>query len=397
MRFIFIISGGVDVYYGIDLLDAFRMTELEDLKIHLNEIKSLLDDFNLNDWRQHTKKVNIAAEVMRHVRKHIKPDMLTQAWLKFYEIVASKRFDFIPTQAKKNKLLNSVHLCETTGDFITSLNHYLQLNYSSLEWDWLASTLNPHHEQNSLPYMINDDRLICNALHKWNFGEDATGNLFNKKNVEFLVTTDGSIDFQSSPGEQESLVCPLLYAEVITAIHILKPEGSFLIKIFTFLECETICLLYLLSKLFHKVSVFKPATSKEGYSEVYVVCLRFRHPKNFHKVLDDLHSKYDITNKTMFGLETISEDFMRQLKKCASFFVQYQENVILSNIKLFNNMSDFERKELEFLQKTIAKEYVSRYKLEKLSCDMNHVVDPSDLVFEKKSIGKHWASRRRKP
>ncbi|XP_075226562.1 cap-specific mRNA (nucleoside-2'-O-)-methyltransferase 2-like isoform X2 [Lycorma delicatula] len=376
--------------------EKWKVEGLQDLKVHLNETKSLLDDYNLNSWHQHTKKVNVAAEVMRHVRKNIKPDMLTQAWLKFYEIVASKIFDLIPTQAKENKFLNSVHLCEAPGAFITSLNHYLQLNYPDVKWDWLASTLNPHHEQNTLSCMINDDRLIYNTLHKWNFGDDATGDLFNKKNMEFLVestketfndevllvTADGSIDCQSSPGEQESMVCPLLYAEVITAVHILKPEGSFLIKMFTLLECETVCLLYLLCKLFHQVKVFKPVTSKEGNSEVYVVCLRFRPPKDFQDVLNVLRSNYgsDITNKAMFGLETISEEFLRELKKCASFFVKYQEHAILSNIRLYKKMSDFEREELESLQKTIVKEYVSRYKLKKLPSYMNHVVDSSDLI-----------------
>ena len=44
---------------------------------------------------------------------------------------------------------------------------------------------------------------------------------------------------------------------------------------FTFFECDTICLLYLLNKVFESVTVMKPATSKEGNSEVYVVCREY--------------------------------------------------------------------------------------------------------------------------
>lgn len=52
--------------------------------------------------------------------------------------------------------------------------------------------------------------------------------------------------------------------------------GHFVIKMFTFFECDTICLLYLLNIVFESVDVMKPFTSKEGNSEVYVVCREFR-------------------------------------------------------------------------------------------------------------------------
>ena len=49
-----------------------------------------------------------------------------------------------------------------------------------------------------------------------------------------------------------------------------------MLKMFTMFESETICLMYLLSICFEQVEVFKPATSKEGNSEVYVIALNFR-------------------------------------------------------------------------------------------------------------------------
>jgi 23S rRNA methylase len=52
--------------------------------------------------------------------------------------------------------------------------------------------------------------------------------------------------------------------------------GSFLLKMFTMYEHETVCLMYLLCCAFNRVHVFKPATSKEGNSEVYVVCLEYK-------------------------------------------------------------------------------------------------------------------------
>jgi hypothetical protein len=52
--------------------------------------------------------------------------------------------------------------------------------------------------------------------------------------------------------------------------------GSFLLKIFTIYEQETVCLMFLLCSSFTCVRVCKPATSKEGNSEVYVVCLEYK-------------------------------------------------------------------------------------------------------------------------
>ena len=49
-----------------------------------------------------------------------------------------------------------------------------------------------------------------------------------------------------------------------------------MIKMFTTFESETICLLYLLDICFNQIEIFKPATSKEGNSEVYVICLDFQ-------------------------------------------------------------------------------------------------------------------------
>ena len=90
-----------------------------------------------------------------------------------------------------------------------------------------------------------------------------------------LVTADGSIDCQSDPGRQESIVSPLHECEIIAAMNILPEGGNFVLKMFTVFESETVCLLYLLAVSFRHVDMFKPATSKEGNSEVYVVCKDF--------------------------------------------------------------------------------------------------------------------------
>lgn len=172
--------------------------------------------------------------------------------------------------------------------------------------------MNPYHEGNDVGKMINDDRLILMSTNHWTFLEDQTGNILSVKNVNklvdqqqeklnkprvekgqtthrvLLVTADGSIDCQTNPAEQESTVVHLQFGEIIAALKLLQPEGSFVLKIFTFLEAATISHLYLLSCAFREVHLFKPSTSKEGNSEVYVICLGFLGDSKINSLVENL-------------------------------------------------------------------------------------------------------------
>lgn len=59
-------------------------------------------------------------------------------------------------------------------------------------------------------------------------------------------------------------------------------------KMFTFFECDAVCLLYLLNNVFGSIQVMKPATSKEGNSEVYVVCCGFKGEEEVEPYLNNL-------------------------------------------------------------------------------------------------------------
>ena len=69
---------------------------------------------------------------------------------------------------------------------------------------------------------------------------------------------------------------PLHYCEMVTALGVLAPGGSFILKAFTGFEHPTVCALYLLGCLFAEVHVYKPATSKPGNSETYIIGKRFK-------------------------------------------------------------------------------------------------------------------------
>lgn len=199
-----------------------------------------------------------------------------------------------------------------------------------LQWRWKANSLNPYYEGNTPSQMITDDRFMMQTIKKWHFGADGTGDITHPdypdslsetcrgNSLVHLVTADGSFDCQDNPNEQEDTVSWLHLKETLAALRVLRPGirrmhpllwcffnlsnepnknyllldvgGHFVIKMFTFFECDTICLLYLLRALFESLEVMKPATSKEGNSEVYVICREFKGSKIAQPYLEQLYS-----------------------------------------------------------------------------------------------------------
>lgn len=136
---IYLIKVSVPFRYGVEAsaVDSWftappwKVQELETLKSRLNFHKSQLNDFDIEEWSSHTRRRNPAGEVCWKIRCLVNPEFLTQAWTKFYECACS--YNIIPDEAVSEGKMVSLHLCEAPGAFITSLNHYLKLNYEHIE------------------------------------------------------------------------------------------------------------------------------------------------------------------------------------------------------------------------------------------------------------------------
>ncbi|KAM4833644.1 cap-specific mRNA (nucleoside-2'-O-)-methyltransferase 2 isoform 1-T5 [Thomomys bottae] len=361
-----------------------------DLKNSLNEVKNLLSDKKLDEWHEHTAFTNKAGKIISHVRKSVNAELCTQAWCKFHEILCS--FPLIPQEAFHNGKLNSLHLCEAPGAFIASLNHYLKSHHFPCDWSWVANTLNPYHEANDNLIMIMDDRLIANTLHWWYFGPDNTGDIMTLKYLNglqdflsnmatiHLITADGSFDCQGNPGEQETLVSSLHFCEVVTALTTLGNNGSFVLKMFTLFEHCSINLMYLLNCCFEQVHVFKPATSKAGNSEVYVVCLCYKGRDAIHPLLSKMVLNFgtEMTRKALFPHHAIPESFLKSHEECCAFFHKYQLETISENIRLFECMSKGEQAKLNSLRDCAVQYFMQKFQLKPLSRN-NWLVKKSNI------------------
>ncbi|KAI8779381.1 cap-specific mRNA (nucleoside-2-O-)-methyltransferase 2 [Biomphalaria glabrata] len=336
-------------------------SELLTLKDTLNEIKDKLSSKDIEEWHNHTTRCNLAAAIIPYV-KDAGVELCTQAWVKFYELLNS--FSLVP----QNKFL-SVHLCEAPGAFVTCLNYHLQNTKFRHMWDWRATTLNPYYEGNSLDATIPDDRLIRHTYSQWYFGRDGSGDITCRGYLEdlhsymskvkqdqemdiFLVTADGSRDCQINPAEQEALVSRLHYCELIAACLLLAKGGNFVLKVFTLFEPASVALMFLLNLLFKEVHAKKPATSKSGNSEVYLVCLNFRNNvkiETLWKLLEVI--VYDEKPGTLQFKHDIPSAFLQQHLKCCQLFSEWQADTIEFNISLYENFSQKAERELESKQK----------------------------------------------
>lgn len=160
----------------------YGFQQLLDIKKRLNATKSQLDEKEIISWQRHTKFSNRAATIIPAIRKQFNTELCTQGWTKLHEMLTI--FNIVPDSMIR---LNSLHLCEAPGAFITSLNHYIKTHRIDVIWNWKAITLNPYYEGNDLVALIDQDRFMMETSDNWYFGRDNSGDIMTWDNVMGLM------------------------------------------------------------------------------------------------------------------------------------------------------------------------------------------------------------------
>ncbi|KAG1680032.1 Cap-specific mRNA (nucleoside-2'-O-)-methyltransferase 2 [Nymphon striatum] len=363
---------------------SWNVPDLLKLKSKLNAVKGNLSNKDIEIWHNHTSNCNVSAKIFPTLKRNVKPELATQAWCKFFEIL--HRYPLLDT--KDDKRFFSIHLCEAPGAFISALNHFIKQNssFDEIKWNWIGNSLNPYYEGSDIGTVITDDRLIRCTSEQWCFGSTNTGNILsndimpniiekmNNWHSVNLVTADGSIDCQVNPAEQECMVAELHLIEAITGVLILSPSGSLVLKMFTFYESNSVCLLYFLNCIFCTVHVFKPVTSKSGNSEVYVICEKLKkeipQKESLLNLLKKISEKqvYGNEESVLFSQEDIPEDFIESVIECAQLFFNYQVSTIYFNLELFDeNILTKYGQELDKLQNQCKKKFFKQHNIRRIS------------------------------
>jgi len=371
---------------------------LQQLKYQLNTVRSKLDEKDIQFWHKHTSFTNLAGDVVFQVRRNIQPEVCTIAWCKLYELLHG--YDLLPWRDNtQDRPVSTIHLCEAPGAFVAATNHFLRQTYGQwLNWYWKAMTLNPYYESNDIGAMIDNDRFLLETYDHWFFGLDNSGNIFSKDSVRELwrlvqeeqgpvelVTCDGSIDCSGAPEDQELMVASLHFMEAICAIGLLAVGGNLVLKLFNIFESQTVCLLFLLWDLFEELHLSKPATSKSGNSEIYLVAKGFQgaSPELLEILLSHANTT---TQRILFSKEALPPILLQSVRDASKQFTNWQIETIERNLNLEGKRSRADDRAIRAEKQAVAEEFIHRFQLISIPEDFK-LVPNTNLLENQLSTG----------
>lgn len=92
-----------------------------------------------------------------------------------------------------------------------------------------------------------------------------------KEGVHFVMA-DGGFSVEGQENIQEILSKQLYLCQCLTALKILRNNGSFLCKLFDVFTPFSVGLIYLMYQCFQEVAIIKPNSSRPANSERYLIC-----------------------------------------------------------------------------------------------------------------------------
>ena len=266
------------------------------------------------------------------------------------------------------------------GAFVNATNHFLRSNFCNINFEWIATTLNPYYEQIDFDAFVLDDQFIndSHCFRNWFFASQNTGDMLNESFSNDLrdhvcntyksndcslfdcVTGDGAFNCLSDPENQEEMVFKLIFKEIMVATQFLKHKGSMVIKFFTAFSCETISLLYFVCNCFEEVTCYKPVASRHGNSEMYLVCLKFN-----RKVYLSLHPRLSHLKAEEFILsrQVIGEDFINQVSEMCKQMSERQMRAINVNVKLFKKATTEQMKTITKEKFIVGEQFIQKFNL----------------------------------
>ncbi|EDW62785.1 cap-specific mRNA (nucleoside-2'-O-)-methyltransferase 1 [Drosophila virilis] len=118
------------------------------------------------------------------------------------------------------------------------------------------------------------------------YGIKEDGNIFDQSNQDSLndyirkhtpqgvhfAMADGGFSVEGQENIQEILSKQLYLCQFVTALKILRINGSFVCKLFDLFTPFSVSLVYLMYKCFQQIAIIKPNSSRPANSERYIVC-----------------------------------------------------------------------------------------------------------------------------
>lgn len=240
------------------------------IKTELNRTKSGLDHIFTSQYqRSRYLKTENQQDPYRRLpvilREKYQAQNVTNAWLKFYELISEFNLGDIPHHFFFN--------AELPGAGISAVNHYMMTH--KIPFSWGASSFVGEGA-------FTDKFKLWERYPKyWVMSDDFDGDMTLIKNILYLEQQhkdqpnfyfhDAGMDASMDYNNQELINQRLQFGCSMAGFLILKKGGTFIGKQFTMFEPLTLKLISFYSTLFEDFQVVKPLSSRSQNSEVYIV------------------------------------------------------------------------------------------------------------------------------
>lgn len=265
----------IERYFSDDLV--FRVDEDEKIKDErmtrklLEEANSSIDPFyRKENIRDEFKKVMSLFDPYRSIKYIISRDFRAQAvtnsWTKMWELLFY--FNLVP-QTMKNESYITFETSDVLGGSFQALHHYVRTNTFIKSHVWSINA--PESSRDIFGFQQNyESRTSRCGLE--NVREALLQQGLDKVH---LFVADRGVE-NSDYNKLEEIHFPQLLKEVELAFLCLEKGGSAIFKAYTMFRDETIGVVSSLFKMFERLFVYKPRTSKITTSECYLVGINYK-------------------------------------------------------------------------------------------------------------------------
>jgi 23S rRNA U2552 (ribose-2'-O)-methylase RlmE/FtsJ len=320
----------------------------------LLEIKEKIP--NCAHWDKWSKLVNPYDKI-----QYLAKNKNTKDYYKFFEIF--KYFGISEVGSSAHMGESSLHSAKALAYFMPKINWYanvepkqkLTINKSQTDLNkMLENDMENSKDDNGYSRLIHPDPNSSTIENLKNFRE-TTG----KVNI---VIGDCTTDTAHDPNNQEQLVFYLLFAQVVTGLHIQLRNGHMIIKIFDTITRPTCQLIYYLTNFYENVSIIKPRTSRYTNSEKFIVARNFKgilneELKAFDKIMSNWNSDQFFR---VMGID-IPEEIETQFLNYNKNIIENQHNYIEKTIRCNYNEEEIPDKQLEAFQNKNALLFCSNF------------------------------------
>lgn len=247
-------------------------------------LKSVLDNLDKNEMRRARTRSNPFGTIRGSI-------FLNREAVKMANIDKACDFMFTEGNTEPNELLYFADVCAGPGGFSEYVLWRKKLrakgfgftlkesNDFKLE-DFYAGSPETFHPF----YGPKGDGDVCDPENQEAFRQLIMRQTHGK-GVHFMMS-DGGFSVEGEESVQEILSKQLYLCQCLVALMIVRKGGHFVTKLFDLFTPFSAGLVYIMSRCFESITIFKPNTSRPANSERYLICYGKR--QNVQEVIDHL-------------------------------------------------------------------------------------------------------------